>query len=340
MAKNMGIELMRLVSMGMIVILHILGIGGVLEHAAPGIAYYTYYLLEVLAFVCVNCFVLITGFFYTKTFKLKKIIALYLEVLCYSLAITAVCSLLGYEVDWVASLFYISSRQYWFIGAFIGLMLMTPFLAVGIDTVDKSNFTIILVIFGLIATVGTIFLQTDAFNVSRGSSLIWFIYVYLIGAYMKKYKITMKRTYAIGAYIAFSLLTLFTIYRLQDIKFMDNHSITVLAASIALFCFFQQLEIKGSKSTAIIALLSKNTLPVYLIHTNRYIYYNILAGSFVFVTTLPLIVGVVVVLGGALSIFVLSILVSIIVARTNKKMTELVTRLDVKNRKKEKDDIF
>mgnify|MGYP003300139632 CR=1 FL=1 len=73
--KN-GIELLRIISMLMIIVLHMLGHGGILSSVAPTQSkYYFCWSLEGFCYIAVNCFVLITGYFMSSSkLKIEKII--------------------------------------------------------------------------------------------------------------------------------------------------------------------------------------------------------------------------------------------------------------------------
>ena len=61
--RNYGIDLLRMIAMLMVVILHILGKGGVLQAAPPlSIRYETAWLLETAAYCAVDCYALISGY--------------------------------------------------------------------------------------------------------------------------------------------------------------------------------------------------------------------------------------------------------------------------------------
>ena len=61
--RNYGIDLLRIVSMLMVVVLHVLGQGGVLKTSTPlSIGYSVAWILEIAAYCAVNCYALISGY--------------------------------------------------------------------------------------------------------------------------------------------------------------------------------------------------------------------------------------------------------------------------------------
>ena len=74
--RNYGVDLLRIVSMAMIAMLHVLGHGGVLNASVNNVMVYSLaWLLEVGAYCAVNCYALISGYVgYGGKFKYSNII--------------------------------------------------------------------------------------------------------------------------------------------------------------------------------------------------------------------------------------------------------------------------
>lgn len=93
--RNYGIELLRILSMTMIVILHTLRWGGIMDHIAPGsLGEHLGYILETATFCCVNCFAMISGYVmcHSKN-RFSRLLLLWLQVMFYSLGFLAVACL-------------------------------------------------------------------------------------------------------------------------------------------------------------------------------------------------------------------------------------------------------
>lgn len=74
--RDSNYELMRVISMLMIVVWHIL-LHGLVEVQSTGILSFIIYLLEAFLVVHVNSYILVTGYYQCrKKFQLKKLIAL------------------------------------------------------------------------------------------------------------------------------------------------------------------------------------------------------------------------------------------------------------------------
>jgi surface polysaccharide O-acyltransferase-like enzyme len=88
--RNVNVDLARVVATILVIVLHVLGQGGILKNASPdGVIYWVAWFLEILSYCAVNCFALISGYvMVNKNAKLKSLIALWFQVIFYSLLIT------------------------------------------------------------------------------------------------------------------------------------------------------------------------------------------------------------------------------------------------------------
>ena len=98
--RNYGIDLLRTISMFMILILHILGNGGILKQVIPLTIYgELIWFIEVCCFCAVNCYGLISGYVGVKAkHKYSNLIYLWIQVFFYliiSAGITCVFSILN-----------------------------------------------------------------------------------------------------------------------------------------------------------------------------------------------------------------------------------------------------
>ena len=93
--RNYGVDLLRVVSMIMVIILHILGQGGVLRQLTDlSVKYSIVWFLEICAYCSVNCYALISGFTgYGRKFKPSGIVSLWFRVVFYTVVITVIFKL-------------------------------------------------------------------------------------------------------------------------------------------------------------------------------------------------------------------------------------------------------
>ena len=86
-SRNYGIDLLRVFSIFLVAILHILGHGGAIGTTTSLWHFSAIWFLEIFAYPAVNCFVLISGFVGYRgdnyTLRLRNIISMFFTVVFY-----------------------------------------------------------------------------------------------------------------------------------------------------------------------------------------------------------------------------------------------------------------
>ncbi len=293
--RQTNLELLRILSMLMIITLHFLGHGGVLNQAIPDSpAYYFYWSIEALSFVSVNVFVLISAYFLCEIpFHPKRILHIWGTVLFYSIAIFFFVSLFRRPENMILSVFQsvtpVFSNQYWFATKYIGLLLFSPFMNILIRQLSrKAHLALLVIAVLLFAVIPFLFPLSEVMKVSNGFGLVWFITLYFSGAYLRKYKSAgISRGVAFPAYIlacGVLPLSLFVIrsitqyvtihggvlpkdIRITDTFLYDYNSIFVYLGSIFLFLSFLRVRVPAW-ADKIVLFFAPLTFGVYLIHDN------------------------------------------------------------------------
>lgn len=277
--RNSNIELLRVVSMIMIVTLHYMNQGGVLDALVFGdINYAASWLIESFCYVSVNCYVLISGYFLCKaSFKFRKLIDLVIQVVFYSVGIYLLFCALGIESFSVTTLitgylFPIIHGEYWFATVYVVLYLLSPFLNKWIEALSQKEHRKLIFIMALVFSVipSVFFFAGENIGVAGGYSLIWFIFVYIVSAYIRIYGINLRSRYLALIFVGCSFVTFAMKYcqmLVLKIELWDLYrysSITVLLASIALFLIFLRRKPKNNR---VWIFLGNTTFGVFLIHT-------------------------------------------------------------------------
>ena len=187
-----GIDLLRIASMLGVVFLHVLGHGGILNLKHSTINFSTVWFWETLAYPSVNCFVLVSGFVGYKDDniypKLKNLLSLLFTVAFYSIGIFLVFTWLGMEPFGLKALaktlLPTIYKKYWFFSIYFGLFLLSPLLNLLVQKSNSKQAFGDVCVFLLLSVISTIY---DTFSMQDGYSLAWFIFIYLIGAIIKKY---------------------------------------------------------------------------------------------------------------------------------------------------------
>lgn len=281
--RNYSIDLLRIISMIMIVVLHMNSHGGVLQNST-GYQSYIVQIVEAFCLVSVNVFVLISGYFLVdQNFRLSRLIFLLFEVFFYSWIIYGGLCLSGLvafkPTEFIAVLFPVSFREYWFITSYVGMYLLSPILRWMVNRFNKwQHFMTIAVLLVITSFWHDLIPMSFPFQVNDGYSLIWFVVVFLIAAYIKRYGLKIKRpllVYAFSCGLMFLswIIMDFIASHVQLIKelslrgnFTSYCSILNILGSVSLFSYFINREQNNGKR--VIAFFSPLTLGVYLIHDN------------------------------------------------------------------------
>lgn len=300
--RNSNYELMRIISMLMIVIFHIIVHGQVLNnYQNEGAMLITEFILF-MTLVHVNSFVLISGYFQSNLkFKQSKLWSIINQNLFYRILIVSIFLSMDLislnKVEILKETAIINMTEYWFIKTYIFLYCLTPFINKFIKTLDKKDYQklliLLLILFSIIPTVT----GGGAFD-NNGFTLYNFVFLYLIGAYLKKYplkemyvfKPMTKRLYQISMIAIFittcSLNFMLTNYmnKIGNVNsilgelnnYIERASTAysnpfVIIQTIAYFEFFGTLNIKNK----IINKIASLTLGVYMIHDNGFISTNV-----------------------------------------------------------------
>lgn len=189
--RNPAFELLRIISMLMIVSLHFFMHGGVLEATTLATWQDTlFHFFQGIFYVSVNQFILISGYFGIHSTTSGKLFRYYTQILFYSLLTFSISFLCNRQTLSLQNLLYvftpISSKVYWYASKYFLLLLLAPLLEVFQDrlSVSQHRYTcmLLLAIFSLWPSV--IFWQD--IGLGNGFDFFWFIVVYLLGAYFRK----------------------------------------------------------------------------------------------------------------------------------------------------------
>ena len=132
--REANLELLRIIAMIMILTMHLINHGGMIDLAQKGtVSYYLAWGMFGFCFPSINLYILISGYFLVESrFSSWKLIRLGMQVWFYALGITLFFWLSGKgerEFKYmVYSLTPIISDFYWFITMYVGMYLLSPFL--------------------------------------------------------------------------------------------------------------------------------------------------------------------------------------------------------------------
>lgn len=296
--KNANIELLRMLSMVMVVMLHALGKSNLLVNvfSEPSLNGVIAWILEALSISAVNIFMLISGYFLIDShFKMHRLFEIVFQMLFYSIGAYVICFLFGIDTGFEFSIYHILQvilpfhmDVFWFLTAYIFIYMLLPIIQAGVKSITKKSFGITIICLTisecLFKTILPVRLDEDQF----GYNFLWFLIVFLIGSYFKLYgfKHIKKSGQGLILFFASSALIVLEVFaidfvvtkygRLSEISHISteyNHIFTLMAA-IGIFSCFLLKQPMSEKVGRVICFMSPMSLGVYLIHENMTIRYS------------------------------------------------------------------
>lgn len=332
-ARNMGIELLRIVSMLMVVTLHCLSFGGILDAAPSGsAAYHAAWLLECACYGAVNIYGLITGYACIRArHKSGRLFQLWLEVVFVLLACTVIFVFIPHGFSWkelLRALLPVAFYRYWYFSAYFFLFFFIPSLNAALTRITRCQHRTLIA-----ATVGTAVLFNaaacvmggDIFHIMDGYSPLWLVCLYIIGAYLRLYPEDTQRIPSAALAGTFVLCTAaawasrLVILRMdhfggyvRDMALIQYNSPLILAAAAALVILFARIPIRGVKAGRVIRLFSASSFGVLIIHLEENFLRYFLVGRLVPLLDLPWFGMIAGVAGAALVLYLFCTLLSLL----------------------------
>jgi len=289
--RNVGVDCLKMLSMFLVVVLHVLGLGGVLENLPAGSGgYAAAWLLECAAYCAVNCFALCSGYVSVGArVHWENLLRLWLQVAFYTLLITAVSCILAparylTAQNWLNALFPVLTGQYWYFTAYCGLFLLTPALNPALEKIGRGTGLALLLGITVLFTALPSLIHADPFHFQEGYSMAWVTVLYLAGGALRQNEAGFLRIRRRGVWLAlFALCILATWGGKLLIEAMAAvypaaagwgnllvryTSPTIFLAAAALLRFFSGLQLRREGLLRLIRFFAPLAFSVYLIHVN------------------------------------------------------------------------
>ena len=297
--RNSGIDLLRVVSMFMVVVLHILGQGGILAALPPHTPRWALgWVLESACYCAVDCFGMVSGYVaHSRRFSARRCVTLWAQAAFYSAGIALLFKIfLPGSTSFrsiLAACFPVSGQQYWYFTAYFALLFFAPFLTILLESLDRGQVKQLLA-----AVVGVFCLLPlaagrDLFYLRAGYTTLWLCVLFLVGGCVRILEEGSRRApgWYFGGYLLCVLLTVAVKGlpgRLPRADlFLSYTSPTVLGAALCLVLGFRALAIRSPRLLKWIARLAPLSFGVYLIHTHPTVWNLLLAGRFRAYAALP-----------------------------------------------------
>lgn len=278
--RTSNFELLRIIAIILIVMQHFAYYSNFNHNLMPFWDNTYVFMVEIFGKLGVFLFVIITGYFYEKNrTNIKKYIFLEVKILIYSLLCLVFGSIINSDKmnigNIIKSFFPCCFGLYWFATCYLLLIIFAPYLNIIIEKLDKISYRkFLIVLFSIISIIAYIPKTEVYFN-----NLFMFIFIYFIGAYIKKYEVNIKSN-VLQVMLMFLLIFALVIvvlfmamsYKIDILNkylmfpFYLNSPLTVFLG-ITIFLMFKNLKIKSE----VINAISRNTFGIYLIHENLFV---------------------------------------------------------------------
>ncbi len=292
--RDSNIELLRIIAMCLIIFDHMALNTGIVDGYTVNGNMIFGIIGGIGGKIGVVIFLLITGYFsINKNFSFKKVFILWLQIFCYSVGFMLVFRLTEIEklskVDTLKTFFPLAYNQYWFITAYLYLLLLIPFINKFLNSLTKENYNKVLVVLTIIfVVIPTIFYSNGLLGSTQTSmGILLFIYVYILGAYIRLYGIKFFENrklrniilICLGYIIVFAIVLIGKKLEQKNIfwsnlfaYYREMNSIFILVPSIALFYIFKEWKLRYNK---VINYFASISFAVYLFHESNFMRYRL-----------------------------------------------------------------
>lgn len=294
-SRDSNFELLRIVSMMMIVLWHILMHGNVIINCTNDALKIILALIFFSLAAHVNSFILVMGYYQSKSkFKFRKLLSIIFQTIFYSIIVLTVGIYMGWIEDpnIVTLIKFVlpeAISNYWFIGCYLLVYVFSDYLNFLINKLSKIQLRNLLIICFLVFSIspfltGYVIVNTSYANIGM------FVTLYLLGGYFRLYplkenklfnniSITNYRLILIGLFI-FSFVSNYLVYKFGlsidgMSNLMDDLSRRLVAAnltrysnpfifiqSVVYFELFNTLSFKNK----FVNYISSCTFGIYLFH--------------------------------------------------------------------------
>lgn len=283
MKRERNFEVLRTVAMFFIVVYHCLthGVGGEYGFNTSSPVSFINMLFSdfmlVFSSIAVNLYVMISGYFLVDLdFKLGRIVRTWTNAAFYSCVITVLfvaLNIIPFNIVIIGkSLFPLSTDAYWFVTQFLGLLILSPFLAMMVRQLSCRQYVFLLVAGAFIClSIIPDFPLGKRFYVAHGNSIWSFAYLFLVAGFIKHHvkKLSNIHLFIIGTLVTFCTFISEVVLGYQDDSvhlYWLNYNGLPFVLTVVVFLLVRQLQIPESFFSNVLVNMAPYTFGVYLIH--------------------------------------------------------------------------
>lgn len=321
--RIIGIDIVKIVAMFLVTLLHVTGVGGAVDTATNPVTKFLLCSVNGLSFCCINLFALSTGFLcYGKKNRVSRLLQLWIQVVFWSVFANIIPAI--YKKDFsilletpFVRLFVISFCTYWYFVAYFALFFFIPILNSAIDKISEKQFWKLLAIFSVLLGILPFLFNNDLFKLDKGYSFAWLMFLYLVGAGIRKFdinnriKVSVSLITSVILFILQSFVTYFckttkaTFFEVDYSEVYCHYNFIVVALlSVMLFVLVSKIKVKSIKLTKVLTLFSSVAFSVYLIQCNRSVWNEFFESKkFAFIGNFSPIISVLAAIGTSFAIY-------------------------------------
>ncbi len=209
--------------------------------------------------------------------------AFFYTMLCYVLACFISPDLFGIK-NLLHAVLPVTFSNYWYLTAYFCLFFLAPALNFLVNNMPEKQLKRIIIACMFLFSIMPTFSMKDMFNIKFGYDFVWITFLYLLGAYFRKYdvleRIKLKKAIFIyllsvliswGFRMAIEFITAQILGKaVYGILLFQYVSPTVIISAIMLLAVFSKIKIKTG-TEQVVKFLTPLVFGVYLIHENKYV---------------------------------------------------------------------
>lgn len=287
--RNSSIELLRIFAIIGVIILHYnnSAIGGGFKYVTEGSINQYYLFFSENVFICaVDLFIMISAFYLSGTKKRRfiKIVELNVQVIAFRLAVYVASGIISGNGLSIKSIVGCLLPINYFVILYSVLYILSPYINTLIEKLSRNDFKKLIITLVLIFSVWTFlvdFLENLAghtfnglstvgmYGSQYGYSIVNFILVYFVGAYIKRNEIEIRKVKAIILMVA--LISVMYVLSIMEHKvglsgittWNYNNPLIILLSAVVLLLFMN-----WNFNSKVINELARGTFTCFLFHGN------------------------------------------------------------------------
>lgn len=289
--RDVSLDLLRIVSMCMIIVLHEINKGLNIQRLVSVSDVVNQYMVA-LTMCSVNLFVLISAYFLVEDNKINfgKVLKIIIELWLVNFIVSVGLFIFGVasfsKEDLIYTVFPFFSRRNWFINVYLVLYVLHPYINRAIYGLsNKAYKSLCIILFMFFSVLPSIMPNKNwTYDVLHGYSVSWFICLYIFMGYYKRH-LDWKKIVRYKALLLYFVLGLIMIASQLLIEFIGKvvgsdtivslhnmlfyyDSVPVLLMAFIVFHIFRGISINNSRIRTGISILGSSSLGVYIIHDN------------------------------------------------------------------------